>query len=311
MNERLTSIVCPNCGANSTNHKKCDFCGSILVQYADKNVKCLDEKFGKSVRFIPGLDSALEENFSLQGSCPEDSLIVTRIYPPKADRNNTKAINDTIKRNRDLLKLSSDSLWLITPPDKTALGTNYYEIISSRDSSYLASIGGNEVNDSGLCLRFPFANNNNSFIREYGICYDINNPKDRWVNTYMDSSYSELTPYKKVETVFRERIDYEGLFKAYRYNGGLFYLLDLGRDIDSAARIITYYVQLIEKAGVFKIPIDSRYYYQRNIMTFDVETLAINKNDIILDPNTGNIVKKDEVKPLIPEKKSFWEKLFG
>lgn len=30
------TITCPNCGANTTNHQNCEYCGSLLVQVADK-----------------------------------------------------------------------------------------------------------------------------------------------------------------------------------------------------------------------------------------------------------------------------------
>lgn len=34
MENQLQTIVCPNCGANATNHHNCEYCGSFLVQRA-------------------------------------------------------------------------------------------------------------------------------------------------------------------------------------------------------------------------------------------------------------------------------------
>lgn len=38
MNERVSSIVCPNCGANAQNHENCEFCGSLLVRFVNKGI---------------------------------------------------------------------------------------------------------------------------------------------------------------------------------------------------------------------------------------------------------------------------------
>ena len=31
-------IKCPNCGASSTNHTNCEYCGSLLVRFVDKGI---------------------------------------------------------------------------------------------------------------------------------------------------------------------------------------------------------------------------------------------------------------------------------
>ena len=324
MNEHIASIVCPNCGASSTNHNKCDFCGSVLVRFADKNVQHLEEKFGKSVRSIPGLDVALEENLSLQESSGNDSIIITRIFPSEEDRNDVAANNaawETVRTyhnwrvNRqgkypgDVPKRN----FYMTPKGKTAFGTDYYEIISSKDSLFGSDKSSIINQDYGLTLRFPFSKKNIVLIHEYSV-YE-NKP---FVSKSNDFDFSE--PEKE----FREHIDFDGLFRPFKYNNGMFYLLDLGQDIESASRIATYYVGLVDKGGFWKgteiswmkycnHPYQGRLTnYERNVFTFDIETLVLNKNDIILDPTTGNIIRKSEIKPVVQEReKSFWEKLFG
>ena len=34
MENQVQTIVCPNCGANASNHSNCEYCGSILVRFA-------------------------------------------------------------------------------------------------------------------------------------------------------------------------------------------------------------------------------------------------------------------------------------
>lgn len=73
----VKTIVCPNCGANVTNLKNCEYCGSILVRYIDKGV-AIDEKiYGKNVLVIPGLEEELKKNLSLQEIRGENQLVIT------------------------------------------------------------------------------------------------------------------------------------------------------------------------------------------------------------------------------------------
>ena len=37
MEKQIQAIVCPNCGANAHNHLNCEYCGSILVRFADES----------------------------------------------------------------------------------------------------------------------------------------------------------------------------------------------------------------------------------------------------------------------------------
>ena len=41
----MKTIVCPNCGANATNHENCEFCGSLLVRFEDQSIKFNEEKY--------------------------------------------------------------------------------------------------------------------------------------------------------------------------------------------------------------------------------------------------------------------------
>lgn len=299
MNNRIASIVCPNCGASSTNRNKCEFCGSVLVRFAVKDVQNLEEKFGQSVRIIPGLDLALEENLSLQESCTDDSIIITRIFPSKEDRSDIKAnevawkVIRSSERKRRRMGISYR-----TPKAKTSFGTDYYEIVSAKDALFGAQRGALANRDLGFLLRFPFSNNNIVEISNYSVyCNPNAADPDKIISCSPDHDF----PLNS-ESEFRESIDFDGMFRPYKYENGMYYILDLGQDIESAARIATHYISRVDEGGFWS--------YDRNIFTFETETVVINKADAIIDPITGNIVRKDEIEQT-PPKKSFWEKIFG
>lgn len=79
MDNQVTSIVCPNCGASTKNHHNCDYCGSMLVRFSEKNITCDDSKYGKSANSIPGLEMALKNNLSLQEIGSDTEIALTQI----------------------------------------------------------------------------------------------------------------------------------------------------------------------------------------------------------------------------------------
>lgn len=62
----VSTIVCPNCGASTSNIHNCEFCGSALVQFAAKDVAVDSSKYGKEAKAIPGLVDAIKNNILLQ-----------------------------------------------------------------------------------------------------------------------------------------------------------------------------------------------------------------------------------------------------
>lgn len=79
MENQVTTIVCPNCGANATNRHNCEYCGSMLVRFTDKSITCDESKYGKTAITIPGLDVALKNNLVLQSTGAETEIAVTQI----------------------------------------------------------------------------------------------------------------------------------------------------------------------------------------------------------------------------------------
>lgn len=62
----MQSLTCPNCGAPATNHKNCEFCGSLLVRFADKKVDLSNTNYLKNTYVFPGLEEELQKNIELQ-----------------------------------------------------------------------------------------------------------------------------------------------------------------------------------------------------------------------------------------------------
>lgn len=66
----LKAISCPNCGANTTNHQNCEYCGSLLVRFIDEKIEIDNEWYGKEAPVINGLIDNLKQNLQLQESHP-------------------------------------------------------------------------------------------------------------------------------------------------------------------------------------------------------------------------------------------------
>ena len=268
MNERIASIICPNCGANSSNHKKCDFCGSVLVRFADKSIDNLEEKFGKRARIIPGLDSAFEENLRLQETIDDNSMVITSVFP---------IVPPSLKDGR---------FWY----SKTVLGSDEYQIVSSRDTFWGCTNASNRYDEIGLSIRLPFA-----------------------INSPLPTTKQIVNFSKKMES-FNTSVDTEGLFTAANYEEGIVYGLYLGQDPESASRIATWYFNAIESN------IDSLV-RNRSVFSFAVKTEVVAKDSATFD-DVGNIIlkekalEKNKTQNAVPQvsssgKKSFWKRLLG
>jgi len=79
MENNTKTITCPNCGANPSNMMNCEYCGSMLIRFAENNITVDDTKYGKTARIIPGLMDALQTNLSLQEAGLDESISVTEI----------------------------------------------------------------------------------------------------------------------------------------------------------------------------------------------------------------------------------------
>ena len=79
MENQVSAIVCPNCGANTSNRLNCEYCGSMLVRFTDHGISIDPTKYGNEAKAIDGLEEALAGNLSLQETCGENEYVITNI----------------------------------------------------------------------------------------------------------------------------------------------------------------------------------------------------------------------------------------
>lgn len=71
-------IKCPNCGASSTNHTNCEYCGSLLVRFVDKGIDLSTTSYLTNDKVYAGLIDALKQNLERQDL--SDSAVETGIF---------------------------------------------------------------------------------------------------------------------------------------------------------------------------------------------------------------------------------------
>jgi len=71
-------IKCPNCGAGSTNHTNCEYCGSLLVRFVDKGIDLSTTSYLTNDEVYAGLIDALKQNLDRQEL--SDSAVETGIF---------------------------------------------------------------------------------------------------------------------------------------------------------------------------------------------------------------------------------------
>ena len=71
-------IKCPNCGASSSNHTNCEYCGSLLVRFVDKGIDLSTTSYLTNDKVYAGLIDALKQNLDRQEL--SDSAVETGIF---------------------------------------------------------------------------------------------------------------------------------------------------------------------------------------------------------------------------------------
>lgn len=88
------TITCPNCGANTTNHHNCEYCGSLLVRFVDANIDVKQTPYGDDSIVLPGLVEQLKQNLAAQKSVTyqnaDQSWVSTDMYVYSAGYPNNK-----------------------------------------------------------------------------------------------------------------------------------------------------------------------------------------------------------------------------
>lgn len=81
----LKTYVCPNCGANTTNSKNCDYCGSLLVRFVEKSINIDSVPAINQYDWSTELIDNLKKNLQLQYDNPDGTEVKTNICGGQVD----------------------------------------------------------------------------------------------------------------------------------------------------------------------------------------------------------------------------------
>lgn len=80
----IKTYMCPNCGAQITNTRNCEYCGSLLVRFAVHGIDVTKTEYMNDDYVFPGLKEELEKNLKLQKEHPGMS-VATDIFKENSD----------------------------------------------------------------------------------------------------------------------------------------------------------------------------------------------------------------------------------
>ena len=80
----IKTYTCPNCGAQITNTRNCEYCGSLLVRFAVHGIDVTKTGYMNDDYVFPGLKEELEKNLKLQKEHP-DRAVATDIFKKFSD----------------------------------------------------------------------------------------------------------------------------------------------------------------------------------------------------------------------------------
>ena len=92
------SLVCPHCGANTTNLKNCEYCGSLFVRFVDQGIDISDTSYLSEGCKFPELENHLRRNLQMQLGNPEES-VVTDIFWKTTWKNNAMSESISVLRS--------------------------------------------------------------------------------------------------------------------------------------------------------------------------------------------------------------------
>lgn len=213
MENQVQTIVCPNCGANATNHNNCEYCGSLLVRFIDKGIELDEQKYGHEAFRFEGLEEALTQNLEEQAKSNGRNHIHTFINLPslglQLDVTNPKAQTEVVlyewRRKAFRIKPTFQS--------------------DSDEQSFVICIRFYEITDESWAADTTYSN---------GVAPSLNKHNANVHARFKGLPIYDLFSLKKdtlvdVETGWKVGIAYQ-------------YYLNFGRDVEGAASIITQYL---------------------------------------------------------------------
>ena len=91
----LKSLVCPHCGANTTNVQNCEYCGSLLVRFVDKGIDISNTSYLSGTCEYPGLLAELKNNLKLQAENPSECVFTDIFWETAGDIINSVSIGSS------------------------------------------------------------------------------------------------------------------------------------------------------------------------------------------------------------------------
>lgn len=169
----LQAITCPNCGANTTNHENCDYCGSLLVRFVGTDVDLSKTSYTSDENTFSGLVNSLLENLKSQESTK--NVVATDIFMDDESHAGGKAAICSVITTK-LMVFDDDSPMFPDKADDVGLG------VSFRFSPYVDENGFKEFNKT-VNERHKIFKSLDSFIlfnkRNVGFTQDFNGYKQK------------------------------------------------------------------------------------------------------------------------------------
>lgn len=204
------TITCPNCGASTSNHQNCEYCGSLFVRYHDLGLQYDNHKYEEQ---IIGLKEALKDNLSAQKRNVQNHIdTFIRCEDPRftIEVMNPKAMHDMIYYT---LECNSGTVELHTQPSMQF-----------------------QTSEPSLLVCFRFVELPTSWTRFDSAAKDENDTQKAIHNRF--KNMEEYPLFKHVE---------EDLYTSANLKNSKFhsYYIDFGQDFEGAAAIISQYIKIV------------------------------------------------------------------
>ena len=215
------ALRCPNCGANATNHQNCEYCGSLLVRFIDKQIALDENKYGSKSFKLKGLENALRRNLEEQERTYGRNHVRTNILCPslglELDVTNPKSQTEVLIPNEYFEK----SKWTLRVSPTYQCKTDEQSLV--------------------ICVRFYEITSKLTLYndQEYydGECERFNNRNYQAHNRFKNLDIFKLFTLQIDDLIICSKIGFGTKSgKVYQY------YLNFGKDVEGASAIITQYL---------------------------------------------------------------------
>lgn len=205
MQEQL--LKCPNCGANVTNHRNCEYCGSLLVRFVEKGIDLTQTTYTSDVEVFPQLKQHLQKTLWAQNT---STPCATDIFREKGKREEAE----------DGYVLS------VLPPNENYWGDGQLMIVSEGDKGLCITLSFKNYMNEEAEIRKQYNELSNARLKRFEqlACfplftshiwdYDCNSPYAKFLYRDLDMTAQEFA-------------------------------IDFGKDIEGAARLISEIMQKV------------------------------------------------------------------